>query len=237
MPVRTTPWPLRRGNRRRMAVAAWVLALHGAVGLAAGTLGTITQGGAEGAATTSPIVWLRLAATEAVLPADLRTKRDPLDKRAGLRRTSVPVPAPSREAPAGSAPVAPATSVDISAAAAASQDDGTDAGPLVPRISVATSAPADTARIIPADHAGCAPATHPALLRERGIEGRVRLLVQVSTEGRAREVQLLASSGYRLFDEAALAQARDCRFRPALHEGVAVESWVDYPVRFALAER
>jgi protein TonB len=62
----------------------------------------------------------------------------------------------------------------------------------------------------------------------------VRLRVQVDREGRAREAQVLDSSGWRLFDEAALAQARRCRFRPA-HDGTtAVESWVEFPVRFAL---
>jgi protein TonB len=71
-------------------------------------------------------------------------------------------------------------------------------------------------------------------LRERGIEGLVRLRVLVGADGRAREVKLGASSGWRLFDEAALAQARGCRFQPAREDGVAVDSWVEYPVRFAL---
>jgi protein TonB len=90
------------------------------------------------------------------------------------------------------------------------------------------------ARRTPPDHEACGRAHHPAALRERGIEGLVRLRVLVGADGRAREVQLGASSGWRLFDEAALAQARGCRYRPAQEDGVAVDSWVEYPVRFAL---
>jgi protein TonB len=75
---------------------------------------------------------------------------------------------------------------------------------------------------------------HPPALRERGIEGIVRLRVQVDRDGRARQVQIAASSGWRLFDDAALAQVRSCRFRPAREGETAVETWVEFPVRFAL---
>jgi protein TonB len=72
------------------------------------------------------------------------------------------------------------------------------------------------------------------VLRERGIQGELRLRVHVAPDGRAAEVQLLASSGWRLFDEAALAQVRGCRFRPAKADGQAVADWVEFPVRFRL---
>ncbi|WP_197284743.1 energy transducer TonB [Piscinibacter sakaiensis] len=97
-------------------------------------------------------------------------------------------------------------------------------------------APPEPPRRLAADHGACTHAPYPAALRERGIEGRVQLRVQVGADGRAREVQLQGSSGWRLFDEAALAQARGCRFRPALDGGTAVTSWVEFPIRFALAE-
>lgn len=98
----------------------------------------------------------------------------------------------------------------------------------------APSPPPGAPRRVPADHAGCAEVPHPLALLERGIEGRVQLRVQVGADGRARQVQLLVSSGWRLFDEAALDKARGCRFRPAVDGEVAVESWVEFPVRFAL---
>jgi protein TonB len=85
-----------------------------------------------------------------------------------------------------------------------------------------------------ADHQRCPPAGHPPALRERGIEGLVQLRVRVDSQGQPSQVQLLASSGWRLFDEAALAMARGCRFHPARQADHAVDSWVEFPVRFAL---
>lgn len=85
-----------------------------------------------------------------------------------------------------------------------------------------------------ADRRECPPAPHPAALRERGIEGEVRLLVRVGADGRAAEVRLQQPSGWRLFDHAAMAQAQACRFQPARRGVQAVESWVEFPVRFSL---
>ena len=85
-----------------------------------------------------------------------------------------------------------------------------------------------------ARRAACAPAPHPLALRERGIEGVVRLRVWVDELGRAGQVLLAASSGWRLFDDAAVAQARRCPFQPALRGTQPVGSWVEFPVRFAL---
>jgi protein TonB len=85
-----------------------------------------------------------------------------------------------------------------------------------------------------ARRAACAPAPHPLALRERGIEGVVRLRVWVDELGRAGQVLLAASSGWRLFDDAAMAQARRCPFQPALRGTRPVGSWVEFPVRFAL---
>lgn len=87
---------------------------------------------------------------------------------------------------------------------------------------------------MPPDNSPCGRAPYPVLLQERGIEGTLRLRVHVAADGRATQVQLLASSGFRLFDEAALAQARGCRFRPARWGDEAVDEWVEYPVRFSL---
>jgi protein TonB len=86
-----------------------------------------------------------------------------------------------------------------------------------------------------ADRRQCPPAPHPAALRDRGIEGAVVLRVKVDVQGRAADVQLLAGSGWRLFDEAALQQVRACRFIPATQGGQAIDSWVEFPVRFALS--
>jgi periplasmic protein TonB len=94
------------------------------------------------------------------------------------------------------------------------------------------AAPTASAR---ADHRQCAPAPHPVVLRERGIEGAVVLRVRVDVQGRPADVQVLVGSGWRLFDEAALQQARGCRFFPARRSGQALDSWVEFPVRFTLS--
>ena len=86
-----------------------------------------------------------------------------------------------------------------------------------------------------ADRQRCPPAPHPAALRERGIEGAVVLRVKVDAQGRPADVQVQSGSGWRLFDEAALQQVRACRFIPATQGSQAVDSWVEFPVRFALA--
>lgn len=129
-------------------------------------------------------------------------------------------PAPSLAPPPGAASLSPATAEPRPAPVARAAPPTAPAAP----------------RRQPADHAGCAEVPHPLALRERGIEGLVQLRVQVGSDGRARQVQLLGSSGWRLFDEAALAKARSCRFRPAFEGDTAVESWVEFPVRFALAQ-
>jgi protein TonB len=96
----------------------------------------------------------------------------------------------------------------------------------------APSAPARVHQV--AEHRQCQSAPYPAVLRERGIQGELRLRVHVGPDGQAAAVQLVASSGWRLFDEAALAQARGCRFRPAIEGDKPVAAWVEFPVRFSL---
>jgi len=103
-----------------------------------------------------------------------------------------------------------------------------DASPPSPAPS---PAPITSAR---ADHQRCSPSPHPAPLRERGIEGEVRLRVRVTEQGRAADVQVVAGSGWRLFDDAAVRQAIHCHFLPAQRAGQPIESWVEFPVRFTL---
>ena len=112
----------------------------------------------------------------------------------------------------------------ISVASATPQPDHADPKPVLPAQRV----------VAQADRQRCPPAPHPAALRERGIEGAVVLRVKVDAHGRPAEVQVQSGSGWRLFDEAALQQARSCRFIPATQDGQAIDSWVEFPVRFAL---
>nr|WP_255420809.1 energy transducer TonB [Paucibacter sp. KBW04] len=75
---------------------------------------------------------------------------------------------------------------------------------------------------------------YPSMLRDRGLQALVTLLVHVDEQGRAAEIKLKQGSGLRLFDDAAHQVARACRFTPARRGEQAIASWVEYPVRFAL---
>lgn len=173
---------------------------------------------------------------------------------AGARRELAVRLLPAAAAPARPAPRAapPALSLPaVAAIAPPSFDVLADARPTPPAVvAPSAAAPMQAAHAAPpaprdepptaeptlqsARRAACAPAPHPLALRERGIEGVVRLRVWVDELGRAGQVLLAASSGWRLFDDAAVAQARRCPFQPALRGVQPVGSWVEFPVRFAL---
>lgn len=161
--------------------------------------------------------------------------------------------APGEASPLHSAPAAPAA-VQVPAVAAAASQALTAVALRAVESEVAPShafspppqattpaapqaqsaAPAMAPTLAQADHRHCPQVPHPQTLRERGIEGVVHLLMRVSAEGVPAEVRIATGSGWRLFDEAAVLKARGCRFVPARRGSEPVESWVDFPVRFAL---
>lgn len=160
----------------------------------------------------------------------------------GSLRTPRPEPAPilaaahtsvgtEQATPPGAAPLA-ATAAEHTLPAPTAQVLPAPTAPPARALSGNEALPLVVAQ---ADRRQCPPAPHPAALRERGIEGAVLLRVKVDVQGRAADVQLVAGSGWRLFDEAALQQVRACRFIPASRGGQAIDSWVEFPVRFALA--
>lgn len=73
---------------------------------------------------------------------------------------------------------------------------------------------------------------YPRLLEQRGIGGRVLVRAEVLPDGRCGQVRLIQSSGFKLFDDAALAAVKDWRFVPARRGGQAVSAWVDVPIIF-----
>lgn len=178
-------------------------------------------------------MWLVVQAR--LVPA-AQTEPLPPPRRAAAPRTGA-LPTPSGPAHSDSvaapqaapAPPPPADLQAVAALPAAAEM----AAPAPPAPAPPAQAP-PTRRHSAPDHSGCARAPYPLPLQERGIEGTLRLRVHVAADGRATQVLLLASSGFRLFDEAALAQARGCRFRPARLGEEAVDEWVEYPVRFSL---
>jgi periplasmic protein TonB len=149
------------------------------------------------------------------------TTRAPLAPRAKAAPRVAPAPAIAEHF---IAPDKAAASAEPVAATSPSQHDGT----------ASPAAPPPTLTVARAAHSQCALAPYPPALKEQGIEGVVQLRILVNSEGRAAEVQMVASSGWRLFDQAALAQARGCRFVPARRGAQPVDDWVEFPMRFAL---
>jgi protein TonB len=72
---------------------------------------------------------------------------------------------------------------------------------------------------------------YPQAARERGIQGVARIQFRIDAAGRAVEIAVVESSGWRLLDAAAEQAARDARELPQLY------GWVRVPVRFALERR
>jgi len=62
----------------------------------------------------------------------------------------------------------------------------------------------------------------------------VQLSIVVERDGRAREVEMVKSSGFDRYDAAAKQAAREATYLPALNRGTPVESRMEYEVSFGL---
>ncbi len=184
------------------------------------------------AAASVLMVRLPLLAEALVQPAAA-----PGQRTAPMQRKRAPTPIAAKAPRPPTAPVVvPATSETPTGSDSASATAKTAVAPPAaspPEVAAAPiEAPLTQAH---ADHAACPQVPYPPALRERGIEGVVRLRVLVDAQGQPAQVRVAVASGWRLFDDTALAQVRSrCRFVPARRGGEAIESWVDFPVRFAL---
>lgn len=78
-------------------------------------------------------------------------------------------------------------------------------------------------------------APYPAEARRHHLEGNVGLELSIDADGHVTEVQVTAPAGHG-FDEAAAEAARRFVFRPALENGVAIPSSVQFTYEFHLPE-
>jgi protein TonB len=77
---------------------------------------------------------------------------------------------------------------------------------------------------------------YPQAALRRHIQGVVRLLVDVSADGRAESVNILKSSGNDMLDASAVEAVRSWRFLPATRGGKPVPGKAEVPIRFILNE-
>jgi protein TonB len=78
------------------------------------------------------------------------------------------------------------------------------------------------------------PPLYPPAARRRGQQGIVLLSVRVDASGRPEAVDVQASSGFRVLDEAARAAVERWEFEPGRLNGAPVPSQAEVPIRFEL---
>lgn len=77
---------------------------------------------------------------------------------------------------------------------------------------------------------------YPRLARQQGWEGVVMLRTLVRADGAVENIEVEASAGHQLLDDAAVSAVRHWKFLPARFGRLAVSSAVRIPVRFRLVE-
>ena len=100
--------------------------------------------------------------------------------------------------------------------------------------------PAPPAPLVPpvshAAYLNNAPPAYPKAARQRGMQGQVVLLVEVSAEGRVSGLRVKTGSGFDILDRAAVEAVRNWRFVPARRGAVAEAATVEVPIRFDLQQ-
>lgn len=76
--------------------------------------------------------------------------------------------------------------------------------------------------------------TYPKSLRRRGVEGSVVCRITVESDGTVSSVEVVESSGYSAFDEAAVSAMYSWQFKPAKRNGTAVRSTARQVYHFQL---
>ena len=77
---------------------------------------------------------------------------------------------------------------------------------------------------------------YPALLRDAGIGGTVRVYLFIDEDGLVRDRRIDESSGHAALDDAALDVANVYRFRPALNRDAPTAVWVSFPITFQVRQ-
>lgn len=78
------------------------------------------------------------------------------------------------------------------------------------------------------------PPKYPPFAERNGWEGTVMLKAFIETEGRASQVLIDHSSGFKVLDSAALKAVQKWQFEPSYVGSAVVSSWIRIPVRFRI---
>ena len=239
---RTTTWPPVRRKQD------WRLSLAGAVLVHVCLFVLILSASAPG--------HRHVPALPRIVEVSLYAIEEPASKTPAVQ------PAPLREAPPRSAPVArrarnnsPASAAPLPADAEAAQNGSTASRPPPPPIQQEGASPQTlTEQAGGSTRTGTAatgteaseetparpryrenpPPSYPEQARRRRLEGTVVLEALVGGKGKVDDLTVHASSGHQLLDEAALRAVRDWLFEPGQRGGMPVTAKVLVPVRFVL---
>jgi protein TonB len=253
MPFATVSPPSNRPacgtGRRRVTALAAVALVHGVLAAAVWGPGAGGRPAPEPAAPLGQLVMVTLPALAAApaVPAPSPLRALPPPKSAGDRDLrDGGLSSPITRTPAATAHMAaadkPPQALPVMAAASpgpvsAPLHTAGVAGPSGEKAASAASAPTLTAAGV--SHAaralpGNALPPYPEAAREDGLEGLVRLAVEVDAQGRVSAVRWDARSGVMLLDIAARDAVRLWRFEPARQDGQAVASTVRVALQFRL---
>lgn len=75
---------------------------------------------------------------------------------------------------------------------------------------------------------------YPRMAKQAGLEGVVTVRVLVLEDGSVKDAIVQKSSGVASLDEAAVAAAFGCKFKPAIQNKRPVKVWVSFPYEFTL---
>ena len=78
------------------------------------------------------------------------------------------------------------------------------------------------------------PPYYPRSARRLGLEGQVMLKVLINVGGQVDDLTVVASSGHKILDRAALSAVRKWRFEPGTEDGEKKAMWVKIPINFDL---
>lgn len=176
------------------------------------------------ASTVIPIRFFEVAAPAPApvqaAPAPNVPKPQPVKKEiarpAPKKAVTQPAPAPAAVEAVNN------NAVSAEPAAAASQNTAVAAAPAGPVI------------VTEPRYRHTAPPQYPAAAVEMGVQGTVILEARVNILGKPTALRILQTSGSADLDQAAVAAVQAWEFEPTIQNGIAVESAVRVPVKFAL---